>query len=72
MQGGHSASETLLRAIYDASLGNLQRAVTEMDGVLIYDSSLVSGPRLLASIRRVEPLALEEDLPSWLSNALDL
>lgn len=70
--GGHSASETLLRAIYHASLANLRRAVIEMDEVVIYDNSRVSGPRLLASIRRGEPLALEEDLPSWLSVALDL
>lgn len=70
--GGHSASETLLRAIYHASLANLGRAVIEMDKVVIYDNSLVSGPRLLASIWRGEPLAFEEDLPSWLSIALNL
>lgn len=62
----------LLRAIFHASMANLQRAVTEIDSVVLYDNSLISGPRLLASIKRGEPLALEEDLPSWLSNALNL
>ena len=42
--GGHSASEAVLRRIYDASLGNLARAVEDMDQLWIYDNSSFGGP----------------------------
>src|ERR1022692_2681206 len=37
--GGHSASETTLRRIYEASLQNLRRAVVEMDVLRVYDNT---------------------------------
>ena len=37
--GGHSAQESVLRAIYEASIQNLPRAVREMDFLHVYDNS---------------------------------
>src|SRR5262245_9377090 len=38
-RGGHSAPESLLRAIYESSIGNLPRSIREMDFVFVYDNS---------------------------------
>ncbi|MBM3767141.1 MAG: hypothetical protein FJW32_17265 [Acidobacteria bacterium] len=38
-KGGHSASESVLRAIYEASLRNLRRAISEIPWVRVYDNS---------------------------------
>ena len=42
--GGHSASETTLKRIYEASLRNLRRAVLEMDILWVYDNALIDEP----------------------------
>lgn len=71
--GGHSASETTLRAIYRASFANLTRALLEMDDLWIYDNSPVGGPPLLvleAENGAVRYLA--NNPPGWLASALDL
>lgn len=38
--GGHGASEREVRAIYDASISNLRRAVDAFEHVRIYDSTV--------------------------------
>ena len=38
-KGGHSAPESVLRGIYERSIGNLPRAIREMHSVHIYDNS---------------------------------
>ena len=40
--GGHSASERLLRSIHRASIGNLPRALREIDTVIVYDNSVMN------------------------------
>ena len=71
--GGHSASETTLRAIYRASLANLQRAVLEMDDLWIYDNSPVGGPPLLVlEAEKGAVRYLANTPPDWLVSALDL
>ncbi len=71
--GGHSASETTLRAIYRASLANLQRAVLEMDDLWIYDNSPVGGPPLLVlEAEKGVVRYLANTPPDWLVSALDL
>ena len=52
--GGHSASETMLRRIYEASLSNLRRAVQEMDTLWVYDHTAldVSHPLVLEVTER--------------------
>jgi predicted ABC-type ATPase len=71
--GGHAASETTLRRIYDSSLTNLAEAVSEMDVLWIYDNSPVGGPPvLLAEAQNSTILFLKDDPPDWLALALDL
>jgi predicted ABC-type ATPase len=49
---GHSASETTLRRIYEASLRNLRRAVLEMDILWVYDNTSIdaSHPLILEAL----------------------
>ena len=71
--GGHSASETTLRRIYEASLANLRRAVQEMDILWVYDNTAIdaSHPMVLEA-RNGEIRLLTDDPPHWLTEALDL
>lgn len=71
--GGHSASETTLRAIYRASLANLPRAIVEMDDLWVYDNSPVGGPpRLVMESEKGTVRFLVNDPPDWLVTALNL
>lgn len=71
--GGHSASESTLLEIYNASLTNLPKAIHTMDDLWVYDNSQVGGPpRLLLETEKGEVRFLTEDLPDWLSTALDV
>lgn len=71
--GGHSASETVLRATYEASLGNLPRAIAEMDDLWVYDNSPVGGPpRLVLESEKGSVRFLVDDPPDWLTSALEL
>ena len=70
--GGHSASETTLRGIYNSSLANLPRAIAEMDDLWVYDNSPVGGPpRLLLEGEKGTIRFLAEEPPDWLTRALD-
>ena len=71
--GGHSASETTLRRIYDASLRNLRRAIQELDLVWVYDNTeLDASHPLVLETRNGEIQFLADDPPRWLNKALDL
>ena len=71
--GGHSASETTLRRIYESSLANLPRAVTEMDDLWLYDNTVAGGPpKLLMGTEKGVIRFLVEDPPDWLANVFDL
>lgn len=71
--GGHSASETTLRRIYNSSLANLAQTVVEMDDLWIYDNSQVGGPpKLVMETEKGGIRFLAEDPPTWLTMALDL
>lgn len=68
-RGGHSGPEPVLRAIYDASLNNLSRAIREMDSVLVYDnSSWGSRPVLLLETAHGAIVYQAEPLPKWLTS----
>lgn len=70
-KGGHSAPESVLRAIYDASMRNLPRAIREMDAIEIYDNSEWGvAPRVLLQAESGEILYQADDLPEWLETAL--
>ena len=65
--GGHSASATTLRGIYESSLRNLPRAIAEMDTLLVYDNSDISATlRLLLACRGGEIQFEAPALPAWL------
>ena len=71
--GGHSASETTLRRIYDASLRNLQRAIQELDLVWVYDNTQLDASHpLVLETRSGIVHFLAEDPPTWQRKALDL
>ena len=71
--GGHSASERTLRAIYEASLRNLPRAVREMDMLWVYDNTPIDANHpLILQAQEGEIQFLKEPPPSWLRDALDL
>ncbi len=68
--GGHSASEAILRRIHDASLGNLPRAVEDMDQLWIYDNSRFGGPpKLVMETKAGKIVFLEDPPPAWLARA---
>ena len=70
--GGHSASEAVLRRIYDASLGNLARAVEDMDQLWIYDNSSFGGPlKLVMETKAGKLIFLEDPPPAWLVRAFE-
>jgi len=69
-RGGHSASERLVREIYEKSTTNLLTALdfaeSGIDVVRIYDNSEVGGEvRQLLSFRRGRPRSMAETIPSW-------
>lgn len=68
--GGHSASETTLRRIHESSLGNLPRAVEEVDELWIYDNTNLGGPpRLVMEAQAGRIIFLEDSPPIWLARA---
>lgn len=70
--GGHSASETTLRRIYNASLSNLRRAIQELDLVRVYDNTeLDASHPLVLEARNGQIQFLADDPPGWLNQALD-
>lgn len=70
---GHSASESTLRQIYNASLKNLGRAIREMDVLRVYDNTNVdaSHPLVLES-HGGEIRFVADPPPAWLLEALDV
>ena len=67
--GGHSASAALLRRIHDASLGNLPRAVEEMDQLWIYDNSRFGGPLKLVMETKAGRIVFLGRSPTCLASA---
>jgi predicted ABC-type ATPase len=64
--GGHSASETTLRRIYEASLRNLRRAVLEMDILWVYDNTPIDASHLLIlEARNGKICFLADGVPLW-------
>jgi predicted ABC-type ATPase len=71
--GGHSASETTLRRIYEASLRNLRRAVLEMDILWVYDNTSIDASHpVVLEASDGEICFLADDAPAWVTATLDL
>ncbi len=69
--GGHSASEATLVETHKSSLGNLRRAIREMDDLWVYDNSLVGGPpELVLESEKGLIRFPTENPPDWLATAL--
>ncbi len=68
--GGHGASERDIRAIHEASIANLQKALGVFERVRVYDSTaLWTKPQLVASARNGQ-LTRHGASPAWLERAL--
>jgi predicted ABC-type ATPase len=72
-RGGHSASERLVREIYEKSTRNLATALDfPMNGIevlRVYDNSELSGPvRQMMSFRRGRPLSIAAEIPTWIES----
>lgn len=69
--GGHSAPESVLRGIYEASLSNLSQAIRQMDTIWIYDNSSWGGEPTLLLQAETGQITFEADhLPIWLTAVL--
>jgi len=68
--GGHAASERDIRAIYEASLGNLRDAIEVFERVRVYDSTaLWISPRLVATAYRGK-VDQQGTVPKWIERIL--
>lgn len=68
--GGHGASERDIRAIHEASIANLSKAIEVFDRVRIYDSTAPwTAPRLIATARDGQVIR-HGAVPAWLDRAL--
>ena len=74
-RGGHSASERLIRDIYEKSMQHLLAAL-DFDGsaielLRIYDNSHFGGPaKELMALRHGRPIRLAREIPGWLDQIL--
>jgi predicted ABC-type ATPase len=69
--GGHSASESTLRRIHNASLRNLRRAIEETDELWVYDNTKIGGPpQLVMETGAGRIVFLSDPQPDWLLRAL--
>jgi predicted ABC-type ATPase len=70
MPVGHSASESTLRRIHNASFANLPRAIEQTDELWVYDNTKLGGPpRLIMEARAGKIVFLSDPHPSWLLSA---
>ena len=68
---GHSAPESVLRGIYDASLRNLPRAIREMDAIAVYDNGEQDTvPRVLLQAEGGPVVYIAGQHPEWLEQVL--
>ena len=67
-QGGHSAPESVLRRIHEASIRNLGRAICEIDLLRVYDNSgWGKAPNLLLESRAGKIVFRLDLLSEWLA-----
>ncbi len=68
--GGHGASEREIRAIHQASVENLRKAVGTFERVRVYDSTTRWTPPRLVAVARGGRLVVQGATPGWLEAAL--
>jgi predicted ABC-type ATPase len=70
-KGGHSAPESVLRGIYEASIRNLGRAIREIDLLRVYDNSgWGKAPNLLLESRAGRIVFRLDLLPDYLAELM--
>ena len=74
--GGHSASESTLRRIYQSSLANLRSALdpdqSGIEKIQVFDNSVFNGtPRLVLESIDGRLTRLAANFPAWLQTALN-
>lgn len=68
---GHGCSPETLRSTYEASLGNLGRALKELDEVLVWDTTVRNQPaRLVLKSRAGKVTYVASHPPGWVRSAL--
>jgi predicted ABC-type ATPase len=71
-RGGHSAPESVLRGVHDASINNLPRAIREMDFIYVYDNSRWGlTPATLLQAEKGEIRYRADVTPAWLARVLE-
>ena len=71
LAGGHSAPAEQLQKIHEASLGNLPRAIREMDRIVVYDNSTPDQrPQRILIAQNGRVVWLHPSCPEWLKKAL--
>lgn len=68
--GGHGASERDIRAIHEASIANLRKALDVFERVRVYDSTTRWTAPLLVAVARGGRLTRHGGSPAWLDLAL--
>jgi len=68
-RGGHGASEGEIRAIHQASVTNLRKAVAAFERVRVYDSTVRWAPPRLVATARAGRLVRQGATPGWLEGA---
>ncbi|MBI2392255.1 MAG: zeta toxin family protein [Deltaproteobacteria bacterium] len=68
--GGHGASEREIRAIQQASIANLRKAIAAFERVRVYDSTVRWAPPRLVATARDGRVALHGPTPAWLDAIL--
>jgi predicted ABC-type ATPase len=69
--GGHAASATTLRNIYDASLRNLPAALRAIDNVEVFDNAAFArAPRLVLECVQGKVVFIAPEIPTWLNATL--
>jgi predicted ABC-type ATPase len=68
--GGHGASEREIRAIHQASVANLRKAVVAFERVRVYDSTVRWSPPRLVAVVRGGRVGRHGATPRWLEGAL--
>jgi len=70
-RGGHSASDSVLRGIYESSVANLGLAIREMDFIRVYDNShFGTAPAVMLEAEKSEIIYRADRIPAWLTAAL--
>jgi hypothetical protein len=71
LRSGVTFDQPVLSTIYESSIGNLPRAILEIDFLYVYDNSAWGvRPSVLLQAENGEVVYLAEQVPVWLARTL--